>query len=191
MAALKPTSLDREQVVRLTGDLLDERNADDITLAAVAERAGVTQPALYRHVDGAADLWRSLGLTTRSELARELAESILGLAGTDAVRAVAVAWRDYALTHPGRYRSTRRAPVAGDPELEAAVERILDILTRALRGFDLSDDDAVHNALMLRSALHGFVSFELGDGNPGHLRASETFTRLVDMLCTSFESTPI
>lgn len=190
MAAVKTTSLDREQVVRLTGDLLDERDTDEITLAAVAERAGVTQPALYRHVDGTADLWRSLGLATRSELANELAESILGLAGTEAVRGVAAAWRSYALAHPGRYRSTSRAPVAGDTELEAAVERIVDILTRALKGFELSDDDAVHNALMLRSALHGFVSFELGDGNPGHLQESETFTRLIDMLCRSFESSP-
>lgn len=182
-------TLDHDTVIVIATGLLDDHGVEAVTLAAVAERAGVTQPALYRHVDGAAGLWRSIGLATRQELADHLGAAALGQAGPDAVRAVAAAWRGYASQHPGRYRSTERFPVLGDDELEAAVGRVVDVLATALRGFDLSVDDTRHAALMLRSALHGFVSFELGDGNPGDVRADDTFNRLITTLCAGFDST--
>lgn len=182
-------TLDHGAVLSIATTILDEQGVEAVTLAAVAERAGVTQPALYRHVNGAADLWRSIGLATRRELADHLGAAALGRAGTDAVRGVANAWRGYALQHPGRYRSTERFPVLDDAELEAAVRRVVDVLATALRGFDMSPDDTHHAALMLRSALHGFVSFELGDGNPGDLAADDTFDRLIVMLCAGFSST--
>ncbi len=183
------TTLDHDAVVSIATSLLDEHGIEAVTLAAVAERAGVTQPALYRHVAGAADLWRSVGLATRRELADHLGAAALGRAGTDAVRAVAEAWRGYAVQHPGRYASTKRFPVVGDDQLEAAVGRVVDVLAAALRGFGLSADDTRHSALILRSAIHGFVSFELGDGNPGDVHTDDTFDRLITTLCTGFSST--
>ncbi len=182
-------TLDQDAVLKIATELLDEHGVEAVTLASIAERAGVTQPALYRHVDGAADLWRSIGLATRHELADHLSAAALGRAGTDAVRGVADAWRNYAVQHPGRYRSTERFPVTDDAELDSAVGRVVDVLATTLRGFNMSDDDTHHAALMLRSSLHGFVSFELGDGNPGDLRADDTFDRLVTTLCAGFDST--
>lgn len=175
--------LDPKRVIQLAGDLVDERGVDALTLSAIADQAGVTQPALYRHVDNAADVWRLLGLATRAELAQVLTDATVGLSGNDAVHGAATAWRTYALAHPGRYRSTDRYPVTGDDQLEVAVERVLGVLRSCLRGFDLSAEHLDHGAVMLRSALHGFVSFELGDGNPSALRSADTFDRLIDMLC--------
>lgn len=175
-------------MIAIAGDILDERGLHEFTMGDVAERAGVTQPALYRHVDSAADLWRGLGLSTRAELAEELRSAGLGRAGADAVVATARAWRSYAKAHPGRYRSTERYPVAGDPELESAVSRVIGILAQALRGFDLEPDATVRGALMIRSVLHGFVSFELGDGNAGVLDEDSTFEAIIDMLCSGLDA---
>lgn len=58
-----------------------------------------------------------------------------------------------------------------------------------MRSFGLSDDDLAHEVLLLRSALHGFMSFELGDGNPRVPPIDETFDRLVDLLCTGVAAT--
>jgi len=146
----------------------------------------VTQPALYRHVDGLADVWRELGLATRATLADQLAEASVGRTGPDAVAAVAAAWRDFGATHPGRYRSADRYAVAGDAALEAAAHRTIGVLERALQGFDLSGDELRFAADTLRSALHGFVSYELGDGHPDPDRVDGSFDRLVDHLCTAF-----
>jgi len=176
------STLDRDAVIALAGDLLDRDGADNFTLSKVAEAAEVTLPALYRHVDNVADLWRGLGLATRRELADRLANSIMGRSGLDAVQAVAAAWRDYAMAHPGRYRSTERHPVVDDQELVDAVDRVVDLLAASLRGFELDDDERTDRALILRSALHGFMSFQLDGGDPHPERTDRTFGRLVDVV---------
>ena len=185
--------LDTLQVVTAAGDFLDESfdevGLDGLTLTRIASDLGVTQPALYRHVDGMSDLWRELGLSTREALANQLAEACIGLSGPDAVRALATAWRAYATTHPGRYRSTDRYPVDGDPALEQAVARTLDVVAMSLRGFGLSPTDLIHCARTIRSSLHGFCSYELGDGHPDKGSVDESFDALVEILCAAFEAT--
>lgn len=176
--------LDRRRIVELAGDVIDEVGLDEFRLGLIADRAGVTQPALYRHVESVADLWRALGLDTRSRLAEVLIAAGVGRSGSDALRSVSHAWRGFAHRHPGRYRSTERYPVRGDAELEAAVERVVDVLALSLQGFGRDPVGTRQAAVVLRSALHGFVSFELGDGNVGP--ADETFDGLVDMLDAGF-----
>lgn len=188
MAGRKSLPLDRQKVVDLAGDIVDAQGLDALTLKNLAKKAGVTQPALYRHVDSINDVWRELGLLTRQDLAAAMAEATIGLSGSEAVHAVAHAWRDFGRQHPGRYRSTERAPVSGDPELEAAVQRVVDVFALALRDYDLDDDDLAHSSRLLRSALHGFVAFELGDGHPLTPPIDETFDRLVDLLCSGFDA---
>ncbi len=182
------TTLDRESVIQIAGDLIDAEGIEALTLTAIAKEAGVTQPALYRHIESLNDLWRGLGLMNREQLALELTTASVGRAGRDAVLSVANAWRAYGLAHPGRYRADERYAVVGDAELEAAVERVLDILALSLRSFNMSDDDLVHGARTLRSALHGFVSFEIGDGHPHSQDTDDSFDHLVEMLCAGFEA---
>lgn len=185
---LTTESLDADTIVATAARLIDTEGVDSLTMARVSSTLGVTQPALYRHLDGINDLWRSLGLKTRADLAQELAEASVGWSGTDAVRAIAGAWRRFGQHHPGCYRSTDRFPVVGDPQLEAAVERVIEVLAMALRGFDLSDEDAIHGARAIRSALHGFVTFELGDGHPPPHHPDQSYEALVDLLCLGFEA---
>ena len=189
-STVRSARLDYETVIGLAGDLLDEFGLEGFTLGAVAERAGVTQPALYRHVDGAAALWRGLGLDTRHRLASKLTAAGVGRSDAEAVRSVAHAWRRFAHEHPGRYRSTERYPVRGDAELVAAVESVRSTLRSSIRGFDLGEESLDHAATMLRSALHGFVSFELGDGDARDTAgdADDAFEHLIDMLCVGFEA---
>ena len=157
-------------------------------MSRIASELSVTQPALYRHVDGVADLWRALGLQTRADLAERLAHATVGRAGTDAIRSVADAWRQFGVDHPGCYRSTERFPVTGDLELEEAVERVIEVLVLCLRGFGLDDDVAVHSARTLRSALHGFVTFEIDGAFPQPQDPDDSFDHLVDLLCLGFDS---
>lgn len=180
--------LDRERVLAIAGDLIDAEGIAALKLTRIAEVAGVTQPALYRHVDSIHDLWRGLGVANRKQLAAELATAAIGRSGRDSVAAVANAWRSYGLRHPGRYRADERYAVHGDAELEELVDRVVDVLALSLQGFGMTEDDVVHGARALRSALHGFVSFELGDGHPRAQNTDESFDRLVSVLCAGFEA---
>lgn len=186
-AATSPArSLDTKTIVAVAGDFVDENGPEELTLTKVAERLGVTQPALYRHVDGLADVWRELGLATREALADDLAEASVGRTGPDSVAAVANAWRAFGRSHPGRYRAAERFAVAGDTDLEAAAHNTIGLLERALQGFDLCGDELRFAADTMRSSLHGFVSYELGDGHPDPDRVDASFDRLIGHLCTAF-----
>ena len=176
-------TLDTEQVVDAAATLADAEGLDAVTLTRVAERLGVRQPALYRHVDSYDALIRALGLRGREILATHLGEAAVGLAGDDAVRAMGRAWRSMVRDHPGLYAATDRYPCAGDAELEAAVERVVQVLGQALAGYGLADDDRVHAARSMRSALHGFAHLESGDGHPHPVDLDDSFDRLVDLLC--------
>ncbi|MBR13236.1 MAG: TetR family transcriptional regulator [Acidimicrobiaceae bacterium] len=176
-------TLDTEQVVDAAATLADAEGLDAVTLTRVAERLGVRQPALYRHVDSYDALIRALGLRGREILAIRLGEAAVGLAGDDAVRAMGRAWRSMVRDHPGLYAATDRYPCAGDAELEAAVERVVQVLGQALAGYGLADDDRVHAARSMRSALHGFAHLESGDGHPHPVDLDDSFDRLVDLLC--------
>ena len=143
---------------------------------------GVQQPALYRHIDGYDDLIRSLGLRGRELLAERLSEAAQGVAGEDAVRALGDAWRSVVRDAPGLYAATDRYPCAGDDELEAAVERVVNVIARSLAGFDIDDGQRIHVARALRSAFHGFAHLESGDGHPHPHDLEVSFAGLIDLL---------
>ena len=189
MAALKerPASarrpLDPERVISAAAEIADAEGLDKLTLTRVAAVLGVRQPALYRHVEGYNDLLRSLSLRGREILAQRLADAAVGLSGDDAVAAVGHAWRKMVRDHPGIYAATDRYPCAGDAELESAVERVLAVLSQALRAYDLTEEDRVHATRTLRSAFHGFSHLESGDGHPLPHDPEDTFNHLIELLC--------
>lgn len=174
--------LDKDKVVAAAAELADTEGIDAVTLTRVADALGVRQPALYRHVDGYDDLIRSLGLLGREILANDLAESAIGVSGDEAVQAVGHAWRAMVKRHPGIYAATDRYPCAGDPELENAVERIVEIIGQALLSYDLDDEHRVHAARTLRSAFHGFAHLEAGDGHPHPHDLDDTFDHMLELL---------
>lgn len=179
--------VDRNTVIGLAGDLIDAEGLGALTMKRLAAMAGVTQPALYRHVADMDDVWRELGLRTRLDLAAAMSDACVGLSGPDALRAVAWTWRRFGQAHPGRYRSTERIPVVGDADLEAAVGRSLGVIALSMRSYGLVADELDHEARLVRSALHGFVSFELSEGHPSTPPLDVTFDRLVDRLCDGIE----
>lgn len=175
--------LNTDAVIARAAEIADEHGLDALTLTRVADELGTSQPALYRHVASYDDLVRALGLRGREILASRLADSAIGLSGDEAVRAMGRAWREMVAEHPGLYAATDRYPCAGDPELEAAVDRVVEILGQALTGYQLGVDQQVHAARTLRSAFHGFSHLEAGDGHPREQDLDESFDRLIDLLC--------
>lgn len=180
------STLDRDIVLTTAIELIELDGAAELTLTRIAAKLGVTQPALYNHVDGLDDIWRGIGLQMREELADALVEACMGLSGADAVRAVSHAWRSIGMERPALYQVTKRHPVAGDPDLEDAVDRVVNVLGAAVRGFGLDENQTVHAARTLRSALHGFVAFEVADGHPKPHEPDDTFEHLIEVLMVGF-----
>lgn len=183
MSSTDRVPLDQARVIDAAAMLADRDGIDAVTLTLVANELGVRQPALYRHVESYHDLIRSLSLRGRHLLAESMASAAIGVAGDDAVAAIAHAWRRAALERPGLYAAADRHPCTDDDELVAAVDRIVEVIAMSLAGFDLDDENRIHAARTLRSAFHGFSLIEMSDGQPHELGVDETFDHMIELLC--------
>lgn len=171
--------LSPDVIVSEAARLADEVGRDRLTLAELAKRFGVAQPSLYKHVDGLDGLQGLLAVKVLREVGDTLRRAGTGKAGSDALRAVAKAYRGYALAHPGCYDYILRAPAPGDDDLEAAAAEILSVLDDVFAGYGITGNRAIDAARFVRSTLHGFVSLELGGGFELRRSVDRSFQRLI------------
>ncbi len=177
-------------VVAEAARLADEVGLDRLTLALVAQRLGVALPSLYKHIKGLDALHQQVAALTAAELADAVATAAVGLSGTEAMLAVATAYRAYARAHPGRYPSAERVPDPGDPAHVRAAERAVGTVAAVLSGYGLTGDDAIDATRALRNVVHGFVSLENGGGFGLPQDVDRSFTRLIMALDDAFRTWP-
>jgi AcrR family transcriptional regulator len=175
--------LSPEAVVDIAVELIDEgdQGPSALTLAAVAARAGVATPSLYKHVHSLAELRALVSRRGWQELTERIADAVTGRAGEQAVRGLLLAYRSYVVQHPNRYRAMHQAPLS-DPRTAAVADRLMGIVLAVLAGFGLEGAAAIHAARCLRSAAHGFALLEAdgGFGLPEDPDAS--YDLLIDMV---------
>jgi AcrR family transcriptional regulator len=180
--ATRAKGLDADALVAAVGRIADAEGLKAATISRVAADLQVRPPSLYNHVANHAALMRLLAIESIEELGAAITGAAVGRSREDAIRAVAVAYRAYALEHPGRYTSTVRAPDPDDAEAQTAAAAAIEPIVAVLAGWDIEGDDAVHLVRVIRSALHGFVSIEMGGGFGLPLDLDHSFDLLVDGL---------
>jgi AcrR family transcriptional regulator len=164
-------------------ELIDHHGIQALTLAKVAEHTGVAAPSLYKHVRNLAELRNQVSIRVVGELTERLTAAVMGRGGDQALRAAMWAYRQYVIEHPNRYAAFPQAP-SSDPELAAAVGRLLEVVLAILRGYGLEGSAAIHAARCFRATAHGFASLQAA----GAFRLPEdldtTYDHLVGMLTT-------
>ncbi len=197
-----------QAVVDLALAVVDEGGPSgwaDLGLSAVAHRAGVAVPSLYKHVNGLPGLRSAVAARCVEELTAVMREAIAGatkaerttphddpareapasdpttptLAGAEALCAVADATRAYALTHPGRYRAVQGAEATA---LGGRAAEPAELVAHVVGRLGLPPDRWVDQVRAVRAAVHGFVELELGGGFGMPEDVDESFRYLVDML---------
>ena len=179
---MPPAGLTRARVVEEAAAVADELGIDQLTLAEVAARLGVSVPALYKHVTGIDGLRRDLAVRAVRDLTMAMSNAALGRAGKDALDGIASAYRDYAHAHPGVSAAGVRAPAPDDHEHIAAGEAAVNVIAAALGGYGLTDDEMIHTIRAFRIIMHGLVSLEAAGGFALPQSLDDTFHRIIDGL---------
>ncbi|GAA3506735.1 TetR-like C-terminal domain-containing protein [Streptomyces prasinosporus] len=182
--------LTADRLVAAAADLADEAGFENVTLSALARRFGVRDASLYAHVRGLRDLRARLALLAGTEMLDRIEAAVAGRTGKDALAAFAGAYREYALTRPGRYAA---AQVRLDPSLAAdavALRRVLDVIHGALDAYGLEEPDLTDAVRLLRATFHGYCALEATGAfaAPRDVRAS--WDRAVDALHIALENWP-
>ena len=162
--------------------LIDEDGFDHLALTRLARRLGVRPPSLFQHVEGTADLVRAVRLRGLQEQATLMRKATTGRSGDDAVRAMAQAYRAFALSHPGLYTATVRTVEGETPELHAAGAEVLSVVADVLRGYGIEGPEAVHAARFLRSVVHGFLSLETSGGFGLNVSIADSYECAIEAL---------
>lgn len=175
--------LDQATVVAAAADLADAEGLDAVTLSRVAAKLGVKSPSLYNHVQGRDGVVRGIALLGLAELAETIRDAAVGRSGDEALLAATRAYRDYVKQHPGRYQAGAvAAPSPDDQEHQQAGANVIDTMASVLRGWDLTDDDAIHAIRGIRAAVHGFATLETSGGFGLKQDTDESFDRLIRAL---------
>lgn len=179
-AGLGPT-----RVVAAGAALADEVGFASLTLAQLAESVGVRTPSLYKHIAGQDDLNRRIAALALTGAADAVGAATQGLTGRDALAAAARAFRDFVLTHPGRYAATIGLEPTGphDP-IAVAGGRLLDSFSSVLRSYDVAPDETVHALRALRSIFHGFGTLQSAQGFQWSADVDDSFEWLVALVDT-------
>ncbi|MFH8448613.1 TetR/AcrR family transcriptional regulator [Streptomyces fungicidicus] len=182
--------LTTDRLVAAAADLADEAGYENVTLSALARRFGVKDASLYAHVRGLRDLRTRMALLAGGEMIDRIAAAVDGRSGRDALAAFAGAYREYALTRPGRYAATQlpldQALVTDSP----ALRRTAEITYGMLRAYGLEEPDLTDAVRLLRSTFHGYCALESAGafGDPRDLGAS--WDRAVEALHVALVNWP-
>jgi Tetracyclin repressor-like, C-terminal domain len=115
-------------------------------------------------------------------LKRRIEIDVEGRTGSEAVRALANAMRDFALEHPGLSAATFRNPASDSPEWQRAGADLKQVAFEAFSQVGLKDDHAAQALHILRSLVRGFVISEMAASffvDP--LEYQQTFDRGIDV----------
>jgi AcrR family transcriptional regulator len=158
----------RAALVRAALELLEESGSAELSLRAVARRAGVAPSAPYRHYADRDALMSAVATVGYRELAESLARAHPSPSTADDLAAVAVAYVQFALQRPALFRVMFGEPCDRDStERLAATEAIAGYVTAMVRhAFPGADPDALATAVW--ALVHGLAFLHLD----GKLEAS-------------------
>ncbi|PYC83800.1 TetR family transcriptional regulator [Streptomyces tateyamensis] len=171
--------------------LIDEQGPEALTLAGVAQLAGVAAPSLYKHVPGGlGGLRRLVAVRVTEELAERLSSATEGLAGEPAVQALLRAYHGYALEHPQRYAALPQSPMAADEQLAGAATALVGAIFKVVEGYGIEDSEAVHAVRTVRALAHGFAALSIGGAFQLSEQLSVTQDRLIAVLTAGLRDWP-
>jgi AcrR family transcriptional regulator len=155
--------LTTDAVVDIALALVDEQGLEALSLAAVADRAGVATPSLYKHVGSLADLRDLMAVQIIRQMTGLFAGVVMGRSRDDAVTALMRAYRAFVVANPGRYAlmppdPLRRASLAG-PGME-----LFNVFLAVMRGYGLDAEESTHALRRMRATAHGFADIESRGG---------------------------
>lgn len=108
------------------------------------------------------EMRRILAVRGYRELREAVERGIAGKTGAEALRAMMLAMRSYALERPGLSAATFRTPETDSPEWRAASMELAAVVLGVFGQLGVRGEQAMHALRILRSIVRGFVLHEMG-----------------------------
>jgi AcrR family transcriptional regulator len=152
----------RHAALDIALDILEREGAENLNLRAIAERAGVTPMALYRHFDDKAALTGAIAEHGFGLLRRRLEEARVEGPPERRLAALGVAYVLFARDHPHVYRLMYGAPPTWQDSADRAAmphrpETVLGMMTAFMRA-EFPTEEVSLAMLTAWSFVHGLAT---------------------------------
>jgi AcrR family transcriptional regulator len=173
------------QIVAAARVLAEEQGWEAVTTRRLADAIGYSQPVLYGHFpEGRSQIVTAVALLGFEELAAALTAARPqpgeGASGEDRVRALVVAYLDFAARHPATYEAMFHLPIGAafaSDETPRAMRDGFDAIVGTLLALDRPPSDVGTAAEVVWGAVHGVATLQ----RAGRFSA-ENYGRRVDEL---------
>lgn len=172
--------LDTNKVVLAAAELADEHGFHQVTLALLAAKLKVRTPSLYNHIGGLPELQKRLALMGMEQLRQTIVEAAVGKTGKAALLDVGVAYVQYVRRRPGLYEALNAASMMKDEEIQAAAEKVVDVIVKVMSIATMDDKETIHAVRGLRSIVHGFALLDLSGGFGIPVDPDESLRRIIN-----------
>ena len=156
------------QIVAAARVLAEEQGWEAVTTRRLADAIGYSQPVLYGHFpEGRSQIVTAVALLGFEELAAALSAASPapgeGAHGEDAVRALVVAYLDFAERHPATYEAMFHLPIGAafaSEETPRAMREGFDAIVGTLLALDRPPSDVGTAAEVVWGAMHGVATLQ-------------------------------
>lgn len=152
----------RAQLINAVRLLVEEKGAENFSIAEAARKAGVSSAAPYRHFKDKPQILKALVLDTMGGMAANMREAIAPYpeGSIERVNALGACYIGFARDHPGMFRLVFGISEShdGDEDLSGRGEQVFGIVIKAVAdylGLEDTDPEATRRAYMLWTVVHG------------------------------------
>jgi AcrR family transcriptional regulator len=169
----------RNALLKAALDLVAERRSTDFSLRNLAERVGVTQPAIYRHFTDLDDVLSTLlrdGFAEFETIERQIVAT--NSDRWERLRSLLVAYVHFATNNPAYFRIMYDSGLADRPENLGRVQPTFQYLVDVIAEIGGGRDGAFEKAVAIWASVHGLSALMLSGQLGPVLKKPERAARL-------------
>ncbi len=180
--------LTTETVTAAAAVLTEEIGCENLTLHKLANRLNIKPASLYTHISGIEQLYVLLSDLALKQLGTAMMDAVKGKKRDEAIRAISVAYRDYAKQNPEMYRMIMKVPHSHSEQLVNAGKNVKAALLELLSQYTADQSKIIFFSRYYHSILHGFISLEQAGFFDDAISVDESLSKIVDSFIEQLES---
>lgn len=137
--------------------------------------------AFFGKVDTVPQMKQALAIAGYQGLQRQIEKAVEGKTHLDAVRAMALAMRSFALGSPGLAVASFRDPDVDNSESQKAAGQLAQVVLRVFGDAGIKGEAARHAIRILKSLVRGFVLNEMSAPVPRPMEYQKSYVFAVEM----------
>jgi len=160
----KENSLTQQDVIEAAIACLDREGESALGVNRVARELGIKPPAIYKHLDGNSGLKRAVAVALWQDFFAFCQPRSTVLSNSkELLQAGGRATRDYARSHPARYKVMMQFQLQpSDPDAAAIIQEALNFFRRILEPYEFTNNRLIDAMRMVNAAINGFIALEQG-----------------------------